>query len=829
MKHKILLASILVVLVAAEVTLVGSGNIGKLSPKWSVSEECTPVAPGDTTGSVGSASLDAFARRTSVFAIDNDFTLTDPTSGNFRGNVVASPVSGRKVHLDVAGKLNFLVADRTVDPVWFTAATPLALAPLYRGGAPIIGSTLTTASIDGVAVDPFDGAIFVVSSGSTETGTLLTVDHYEVTKYSSTGTFITSFGGVLGAAGSANGSFGGASRVAVSPVDGSVAVGDGTNFRVQIFTPNGARTTYTYSTKVGTNGAGNGQFGSVQPIPVVYDSTGALYAADRGNARIQKFTISGTTVTYVAQVSVAGFEVNTPIYDLAISPTNVLYASLITNLLPGAPGTIRSYNTSLVAQETITPPVPAGTHAGIFEIAADSTGMWMYWAKSNYVTHYNYADGLVVEGTKWFSGRTLPTDLNNNYAIDVSSTGTVVVGFKNFRTGATSDLYQTPTQVGTFNWAPVPLSDAIENYMRECDSTLGGMTYSYDASSDPDVIFPAWSGDVWTKLKDLCTAFQVEIYPDNNTIRVEDVGARTVTLRNYTPLKIVPTNLFGGQQLLVTCQNPTAGGGIFFDASTQNTRFQIDMNQTAVVVVSTQNFPAALDTLIPSDTLPVLPGQYYVLDSTGAHPPAQTWLNAGASVAPALGDNPGQIKFTITGPQAAMAGYTGPFTFADSITATGKAALSLTGVGVLTSPRTYTFETGANPTKTTQLVARTINSFAIDDVERIAMVTPAAIEDVSGVAVTVTFDMPTADLLGFGLTTGSLFYAEDSRYRITNVTFGGLKASITAVRHVTLNDIDTAYTGLTYDQQDAIWAASAAIPSGFSYHDRTIKPLALSL
>jgi hypothetical protein len=513
--------------------------------------------------------------------------------------------------------------------------------------------------------------------------------------------------------------------------------------------------------------------------------------------------------------------VNTPIYELAVDANDLIYASLVTSLLDGAVGTIRTYNTSLVAQNTVVLPAPAGTGAGIFNIDVDTSGVWANWGKGNYLVHYVLSGDSATEDNRWYSGFKASADLNTNYGLAVKTTGEVLVLFKSNSFQSETGLYGTYRGT-SFDWNPVPLSDAIENYMLECDSTLGGFTYSYDAASDPNVIFPAWSGDVWSRLKEICVAFQLEIYLDGTVIRVDDVGTRTIELRNTSPLKVTPSNLFGGQQIVMVAQNPTAGGGIVFDASTQNTRFQIDVGQQQTVIVNTLNYPASVDALLPSDVVPSLPGQYYVLDALGVHVPATTWLAAGGSVTPAVGDTPGQVKFTLTGPTAAITGYTGPFTFADSTASTGRAALTLTGQGVFTAPHSYTFETGANPTKTTQLVARTINNFAIADMAQVARVAPAAIDDVSGYNVEVTFEIFTTDLLGFGLTQGAIFSAEDSKYRVKTIQWGALKSQITGTRHITLDDLDAATTGLTVDQRDEIW-------TGYSADDRGIKPLALAL
>jgi hypothetical protein len=641
-------------------------------------------------------------------------------------------------------------------------------------------------------------------------------DRYDVLKFSSTGQFITSLSTAPLSFVVQDGSFTYATSVAVSPVDGSVAVsGPGI---IQIFTPNVGRTVYTYSAKVAAAGSGNGQFGATSvPNPIAYDSAGKIYVADNGNSRIQTFTVSGATITYSAQVAIAGFLAGAPIADLAMSPSNVLHVALTTAVTSASAGTIRTYNTSLAVQNTATITAPAGTASGILTLSVDATGVWANWGLSDYLQRYTLSGSTATESIRWYSGFPAGTALTSNIASAADSNGRVIVLFK-----VNSTSTYVPKKVTSFNWVVYDLSTAIYNYLLECDSALGGMSYSYGASSNPLVILPAWSGDVWSHLKEVCAAYAIEIYPDGTTIRVADIGARTITLDNTTPLRVIPTNIFGGQQLVIVAQNPKAGAGVVFDANAQNTRFQIDVGQTNTVVVNTLNYPVTVDTLAPTDVLPVLPGQYYVLDSLGVHVPAETWNNAGASVVPILGDSPGQVKLIFEGPGAAMSGYTGPFTFADAITAAGRAALTLTGTGVFTEPKSYTFETGANPTKTTQLVAKTIDSFAINDMAHVARVAPGAIDEVAGYAVTVTFQIKASALLGFGLTTGSLFYAEDSRWRIVDVKFGRGKADVTAVRHVTLNDVDTALTGLTYDQQDAIWA-------GYSFHDRSIKPLALSV
>lgn len=830
MSVRIVLSSVLVALVATSVTLTGSGDVGVIGP-WSVSQDCIPYAPGDTSGTVGIAKINAASTSTSVYATDNTISLVDTEAGTFRGSVVNTNVTGSNTDLDVDGALGFLVADRTVPPAWFTAGTPLLFGQVYDGTTAAGTALGTFASVYGVAVDPFDNSIFVSSYGSVTTN-LLTVEKYLVIKYSSAGVYITQFGGSLvgpgygfGDSGSANGFFAGPAGIAVSPVDGSVAVGDGTNYRVQIFTPNVGRTLYSYSTKVGTVGTGNSQFGTQQPIPLAYDSVGALYAADRGNARIQKFTISGTTVTYVSQVSTPGFDTTTPIYGLAFA-NSLLYASLVpangysaTPVALAVSGVIRTFNTSLVSQNTTSIPAPVGTIGGIFNITADSTGVWANWGNSNYVVKYTLSGTTATEALRWYSGYPIAPELNTNYGLAVDTNGRVDVLFKSNIANPSSAGAYGLYKVTSFDWDAVTLSTAIYNYMLACDSTLGGFTYSYDATSNPTVVLPAWSGDVWTKIKELCTAYGVKIQVDGTVIRVKDFNADTLTIRNNGPITITPTNLFGGQQVNIVYLNATAGGGTMFDASTTGARYTIGVGQRFQVVVNTTNHLVSVDPLIPTDTLPILPGQYYLVDSTGAHVPAATWLTAGASVTPSVGTGIGQIVLTFQGPTGAITGYTGPFTFVDSNATNANATIMVTGTGTFTTPQTLPLLTGANPAKTSQQVAKTITNIGISTYTQAVDRGVWASDDAAGVAVTLRFKMSTADLLGFSATTGAVFSAFDSKYRITDIQWGALVSDITAIRHVTLGDVDTAWSGVTMGTYDTFWDT-------YSAGDQTVKPLA---
>ena len=96
-----------------------------------------------------------------------------------------------------------------------------------------------------------------------------------------------SFGGW----GSADGKFYYPSGVAVSPLDGRIAVADSSAHRIQVFHPNG-----TFDFKIGLphsrHGDGDGEF--YQPYDVAVALDGRIAVADSGNHRIQVFHPNGT-------------------------------------------------------------------------------------------------------------------------------------------------------------------------------------------------------------------------------------------------------------------------------------------------------------------------------------------------------------------------------------------------------------------------------------------------------------------------------------------------------------------------------------------------------
>ena len=209
-----------VIALALRVTMTGSGSLGGVLPGWSVLESCTPSTPGDSRGGLGGASFRAYAKSDSRFVQDNTVEL-ETSNGSMLGRINEVQV-GARADVSAVGALQFLHVDKTMPPVWLGDGTPDVPSVLYGSGTGQVGTVYA------VTYDPIDGGVWVTSFGTVDG-----VDRFKVIKWDADGAYVTE----IGASGTGNGQFGSAGlTVAVSPIDQSVAVGDGANSRVQLFT-----------------------------------------------------------------------------------------------------------------------------------------------------------------------------------------------------------------------------------------------------------------------------------------------------------------------------------------------------------------------------------------------------------------------------------------------------------------------------------------------------------------------------------------------------------------------------------------------------------------
>lgn len=781
-----------VIALALRVTMTGSGSLGGVMPGWSILESCTPSMPGDSRGSVGSASFRAHAKTDSRFVADNTVTA-ETSNGSWLGRISEVAVDGLRADVSAAGALQFLNVDKTMPPAWTNDSTVPDPFVLYGDGTGEVGSSY------GATVDPVDGGVLVTSYGTVDG-----VDRYRVIKYDRNGQYVTEFGSF----GTGNGQFGTAVTVAVAS-NQTVYVGDGGNQRIQVFTTADGGLTYTYSSKFGTNGVGDGQFSGSSAIPIALDSNDNVFAGDRGGGRVQKFNSAGT---FLAKVSMTGGPWFTSPYDINVSSTDEVYVSLVTTGSTQVdPPRIRVFSNSLVfSRDILADYVPSDPVTNLargylfFAIATDDS----LWVAQVYENRLRHLTTLGAEIGFLYTSNPTSTTVNDSYNPTIGD-GRLYVYSKGVPTSGVSLMgYTQPRLFGYGDSAPV-LSAVIGQYMEACDLTLNGWTLDYQAAVDPEVVVQGWSGNVWANLKELFATYAVELVYDasTQTIIIRDIGSATTTFTNIEPATTRPVNLTGGRVVDVIYQQPRAGGGVVWDAATENQSVSIKTGETVTRVFSTDNHPAELAQPVPTDTLPIQPGQYYVVDNAGLPVPAATWLAAGGNITLTVGSSPGTISAFIQGPASNPSGFTGPYSFATGNEPDDTPALSIVGNGTFCTPTLFT-RAGSQ--------GQPFNSPFMDTVERIAA--RGHYPSLQDPNVVLNFIVPTADLPPVGQASGVIFPYEDSRYRILEVQRGNLKSTITAERWVTIEDIDTLWAGQTIGDFDTAW-------SGYSLGDIQVQPL----
>jgi hypothetical protein len=258
----------------------------------------------------------------------------------------------------------------------------------------------------------------------------------------------------------------------------------------------------------------------------------------------------------------------------------------------------------------------------------------------------------------------------------------------------------------------------------------------------------------------------------------------------------------------------------FYDAlKDNNTNYSVKSGEVAVTTIQTNNYPTMLAQPTQSNFFPVTAGQYYVSGQDNLPIPSGEWAAFGGSVTVAIGDVPGTIQLTLTGPPAGdIPGVPGPYSLAASDGTNSFAQLSIAGIGVVTNPQTITWPTGANPASTTVAVASSVNCPFVIDIPTAYSTLAWSSSYASGPVATITGNIPTAQLLGFGLTSGALVTWQGAVYRISDLTIGKVVTSFNAIWYNTCAAQLAAFPTQTAAQHAALWA-------GYSASDAKIAPL----
>lgn len=326
--------------------------------------------------------------------------------------------------------------------------------------------------------------------------------------------------------------------------------------------------------------------------------------------------------------------------------------------------------------------------------------------------------------------------------------------------------------------------------------------------------FPAFVGNCWERVQEICSAFGIEVYPTTTSFGVRNVGTRTVSFDNVQ----------GGGSLSVSrgqaarfveieygnTRNIT--GSIYSAFERKDPVLAVGPNEEVESVITTDFYPISL--IQPQKQLWVsgvsysTPGVYTIVDSTGLQIVDDQWLDYGGSLTVKFSDEiPNAIVVTLIGPREEIPSTTAPYYVAVSDGVNQYPFLNISGTAVSSDVEILKLATGANPEFITREVANTIRNIFITDLEQALDRGVWTSSALNGVNPTVNFTLPTRAVGGFAIAPGSLVSLRDSVYRVTDATVARTGVTISAIRHATVADFDAVWGSRVVAWFDFFWEA----------------------
>lgn len=258
---------------------------------------------------------------------------------------------------------------------------------------------------------------------------------------------------------------------------------------------------------------------------------------------------------------------------------------------------------------------------------------------------------------------------------------------------------------------------------------------------------------------------------------------------------------------------------LIYDAYKDDNRtLTVDVQGSETTTIDVKAYLTTFDQPVQTDSLAFKAGTYYVSASDNLPVTAAQWKAYGGSVVVAQNpDSPSSLDITVIGPSRVIPGVAGPFSLSASDGQNNYAIFSITGVGVKVNEQLLTVHTGVDEDKITREDAGQIDNFAINSLADAWEMAYLLSEANSAATQDLSLSVPIARLSGFGLTPGARFLFNGNMYRINSCNIGNAMASISATRHVLVDDVISFYGDILVDDLIAVW-------DGYTCHDTVMRP-----
>jgi len=239
---------------------------------------------------------------------------------------------------------------------------------------------------------------------------------------------------------------------------------------------------------------------------------------------------------------------------------------------------------------------------------------------------------------------------------------------------------------------------------------------SVDAAiSGRSVVYPGWTGNVWTRIKQICAKESIELSLVFNKVVVRPLRKYVANTERDTSRAYSASSQGTAKTVEVTYYNnkSVTQGEIYPLVGDEPTIYQVDANETVVV---TQQLNASMlsvnqpvcTAFVNNTTYGGTNGVYSVTGNDGLPITPSQWTAQGGSLLVRITEDPSIIEITIVG--SSMTDYA-PYRISMSAgTSSQYNSLHITGTGVTWEPQTITLVTGATSAVTGEGVGATVTN-----------------------------------------------------------------------------------------------------------------------
>lgn len=454
--------------------------------------------------------------------------------------------------------------------------------------------------------------------------------------------------------------------------------------------------------------------------------------------------------------------------------------------------------------------------------------------------------------------------VNNSVSIQDDSYGTVQFDVKKVSTNAAG----IATIIGDSVQAKLNVIKIAQPYS---GTLAGAVTYYcglcgvtptvHSSLTSRSVNFIGWDGNVWEKLKELCSVMTtsttdktaIEIYFTGTTIGFRPALASSINVEPFLSDQSESVEIFDAAQNVdvysyntLSKTNAIVYDLSFYDeeATESKKAFSSTISESISVnagetVTKVYKIDASLTSVkqpdcvakispIPYDPSTSGNGQYVIVGADDLVVKPEQWIAEGGSLVVALTENPNEIKITITAPKASElpkengVGITlAPYKIGIESAGSGfeYPAIFIVGSGVFYKKTKTSFPTGANPNVSTKPDAPEVDNIFITDNFTLANAGLSAAQAACGPAVTVSGS--SASGFTFGSSIGSSFNSNSNRFRLNSISFSESDISWDAKAMTTFSNFNSVNSGKTFTQ------FSSVLPSTANFTDFSIIPLTI--